>query len=174
MYDGAPDNGANLFGMDLEQEFFDLGYDLFRDKGRLQSKFVSADIFAPSSPLDELGGTVDVIHASSFFHLFDWDRQVQVATKVVQILKPGKGSLILGRHMGNEPAGHYSGTVRDGMRFRHDEASWRKMWDQISTETGTNWNVTFEWDDQQSWTRASNHKWAEPGARPMRYAVWRE
>lgn len=169
--DGAPDAGANLYGADLQSEFFDLGYDLFRDRETLRAHFLKADIFEAQSALNELKGSVDIIHAAAFLHLFDWDQQLAVLRAVVKLLKPVKGSLMLGRQVGNVEGKETMGGMTNRRLFRHNEESWRKLWSQISQETGTNWDVTFMWDG--AWSGASEQQWMELDARPMRYAVWR-
>lgn len=42
MSDGAPSSQA-MYGIDIEPAFFDLGYELFRDKEKMQATFLSAD-----------------------------------------------------------------------------------------------------------------------------------
>ncbi|KAF9734977.1 methyltransferase domain-containing protein [Paraphaeosphaeria minitans] len=41
--DGAPPE--NIFGCDLRKEYVELGYQLFRDHGRLHGQLLTADIF---------------------------------------------------------------------------------------------------------------------------------
>ncbi len=64
MYDGAP--SQNLYACDLKGEFLDLGYELFKDKETLKSHGFVADVFAPSSALDELNGKIDAVYAADF------------------------------------------------------------------------------------------------------------
>ena len=42
--DGVP--SSQLYGFDLEPEFIELGYQIFRDRDKLQATFVSGDILA--------------------------------------------------------------------------------------------------------------------------------
>src|SRR5438105_15830914 len=58
--DGAP--SANTFGSDLYGRFFAVGYDLFADKDRLETKFIAADVFDDASPLMDLQGQLDIIY----------------------------------------------------------------------------------------------------------------
>jgi hypothetical protein len=51
---------------------------------------------APTSPLDGLAGTVDIINANLLFHLLDWDQQVLVGKKIAVLLKK-EGAMLLGR-----------------------------------------------------------------------------
>lgn len=135
----------------------------------MEAHFIAADIFAKDSPLQDLYGTIDIIHASSFVHLFDWDLQVEVLKIAISLLKPVKGSLMLGRHMGDVEAGVKPGLTPDQKMYRHNEDSWRKIWQLISEQTGTQWKVDFAWEERGNWTN-----WQGGSAMPMRYAVWRE
>ena len=66
--DGVP--AENLYGVELDERFIDLGYGLFLDKEKLRSLFVVANVLEEHSDLDRLDGKVDVVYASQFFHLF--------------------------------------------------------------------------------------------------------
>ena len=140
----AADGAAteHLYGCDLRPEFFDLGYKLFRDKETLKSKFIAADIFHQSSDLTSLYGNIDIIYAGSFLHLFDYAKQVEVCKQIVKLLKDKKGSMLMGRQVGNLEAGEkVHETSKRGTMFRHNEESFRKMWDEVGELTGTKWRV---------------------------------
>lgn len=141
--DGAPTD--HLYGCDLRPEFFDLGYKLFRDKETLQSKFIAADIFCPPSDLISLYGDIDILYAGSFLHLFDYAQQVEVCKQIVKLLKDKKGSMLLGRQMGNLEAGEKAReTNKASTMFRHNGDSFAKMWDEVGELTGTKWKVETE------------------------------
>jgi SAM-dependent methyltransferase len=101
--DGAP--SENLYGADLRSDWFELGYQLFNDTDTLKSTFYAADIFDPNSRLNEIDGKIDIIYAGSFLHLFGYDEQLEVCAKIVKLLKPKKGSLLVGRQVGQVEAG---------------------------------------------------------------------
>lgn len=145
LHDGAP--ASTLYGADLRPEFFDLGYELFRDGGPKTTgngmKFIAADVFAPHSALDALDGRCDVVHASAFFHLFGLEKQKQVARRVVRLLKwngdasEGERPIVLGRHVGAVVAGEYEHSTNEGgVMFRHNVESWREMWEGVGEELG--------------------------------------
>ncbi|KAK3068548.1 hypothetical protein LTR53_013791 [Teratosphaeriaceae sp. CCFEE 6253] len=143
IYDGAPSEA--LYGTDLRPEFFELGYKLFRDRGRNQATFFAADIFAPSPQLDALRGTLDVIYAGAFFHLFDRPQQLQIAHRVVGLLAPRPGSLMLGRQVRQlEPGSYEHLTDSGGWVYRHNEQSWRELWEEVGRETGSTWEVSVD------------------------------
>lgn len=80
----------------------------FRNAAILRVPFTAADVFDPDCPLKAYNGTFDIIHAASFFHLFSWDRQVQVIVDVfVPLLKPAPGSLVVGWQIGTPKGGDY-------------------------------------------------------------------
>ncbi|KAH0265545.1 hypothetical protein KCU91_g11383, partial [Aureobasidium melanogenum] len=156
--DGVPDEA--LMGSDLHQGFLDLGYDLFKDKETLRTKFIAADVFEAQSKLTPLEGNIDIIHASSFFHLFGYEGQKKVARRVVQLLKPKKDSLLVGRQVGNIRAHEEESSASgSGTMFLHNVESWKQMWKEIGEETGTQWKVEAaleEWPlarDKASWHR---------------------
>ncbi|KAK0867250.1 hypothetical protein LTR87_014657 [Friedmanniomyces endolithicus] len=132
--DGVP--SAQCYGADLRLEFLDLGYELFADRATLESKVIAADIFDEESGLRELDGKVDIVDASSFFHLFTLAEQKKVAHRVLALLKPRPGSLVVGRQVGNSRPGEYPRRSGEGTRYRHDVASWRRMWEEVGWERG--------------------------------------
>lgn len=100
---GAP--SENMTGFDLRPEFLDLGYELYQDKSTLKSKLIAGDFFDRKCGLSEK--SFDLIFASSFFHLFNWEEQVESLSKAVRLLKPKKDSLIFGRQIGAVEAAVY-------------------------------------------------------------------
>ncbi|KAK5170100.1 uncharacterized protein LTR77_004684 [Saxophila tyrrhenica] len=136
-------DSSQCYGADLRLDFIDLGYDLFRDKDSLNSKFIEADIFDPDSPLKQLDGEIDIIGASSFFHLFSWEEQKSAAHQVLKLMKPRGGSLLVGRQVGaREPAEKARGVqIGAGSRFRHNLESWQKFWKEVGDEAGVQLQV---------------------------------
>ncbi|KAF2126781.1 hypothetical protein P153DRAFT_296666 [Dothidotthia symphoricarpi CBS 119687] len=147
IHDGAP--SGNTYGSDLKSSFWNIGYDLFLDKASLKTKFIEADIFDANSGLQQLDSRVDIVHAASFFHLFDWDQQVQAAKRTVQLLRPVSGSLIIGRQAGTIQSRDFEGTRLPGnKRYSHNPESLARMWKQVGDETGTEWTVDATFGDQ--------------------------
>jgi hypothetical protein len=140
VYDGAP--SENTHGSDLEKEFTDIGYDLFLDGGTLKTTFINADIFDTLSDLSKLDGQMDVVHAASFFHLFDWNQQLQIAKRVIALLKPRPGSIVVGRQTGTLKSGEAERkSESDKPRFMHNAESFIKLWEEAGEETGTKWET---------------------------------
>ena len=121
--DGAP--AENTYGCDLQPDFIELGYRLFKDRDKLQTKFLVADIFDSASPLHDLKGHLDVVYAGSFFHLWGLEQQKDVSRAVASLLRPQSGSMIVGRQIGAVEAAEK--TSATGTMFRHNVDSFKKM-----------------------------------------------
>jgi hypothetical protein len=139
--DGAP--SANTYGSDLWGDFISIGYELFKDTDILQTTFIAADVFDDSSPLTKLAGRMNIIYCGAFFHLFTLEEQEKAALRVVQLLAPQSGSLIIGRQSGSEEPGEYSraGDTSGRKHFRHNTQTWQEFWDRIGEKSGTEWSV---------------------------------
>lgn len=135
-------DSSKTFGADLRLDFMDLGYELFNDKDTLKTKFIEADIFEQESALKELDGKVDIIGASSFFHLFGWEDQKRVAHRVVKLMKPQSGSMVVGRQAGQATPGEKTRPGGNHSRYRHNLESWKNMWKEIGDETGVEFDVS--------------------------------
>ena len=137
-HDGVP--GSRLYGFDKDSRFINLGYDLFQDKKKLKATFVVGDILA-SSGLEPLRGQITIVHATSFFHLFDWKQQLQIGKALVELLKPGtKNGLVYGRQAGVETRGRELPGI-GGATFLHDKESFQQLWNEIGALTKTAWVV---------------------------------
>lgn len=140
VFDGVP--SENLYASDLRQDFYDIGYDLFNDHETLKAEFIVADIFDDNSDLvKNLTKKIDIVNAASFFHLFNWDQQVLVAKRVVGLLNDKPGSLLIGRQVGRVDPPPPDDKEAAGKHYRHDVATWKKLWEQVGAETGTEWEV---------------------------------
>ncbi|KAK7534666.1 hypothetical protein BKA81DRAFT_409822 [Phyllosticta paracitricarpa] len=150
--DGAPP--SNLVATDLSDDFWQVGYSLFKDESRLGVRFIAADVTAASSPLtmpppDGIAGTIDIIHASFYFHLFTRAEQLKVGERLVNVLRPVPGALMVGRHVGCHTPGEYADKIphksgKEGMTaYRHTEETWRMLWDEIGQRTGSKWEIEY-------------------------------
>jgi hypothetical protein len=169
----------NLYGSDLRPEFIELGYKLFRDRDTLKATFIPADVFDPKSPLLQLKGKINIVYAGAFFHLFVYEEQVAVAKRIVELLKDKPNTLILGRQMGNKVAGvrFGSGYKDEKARYRHNDVSWAKFWDDIGEQTGTKWKTEVIVEEPRDGLSARESKLmdlrGEEDARRLRYVVRR-
>ncbi|CAG8047608.1 unnamed protein product [Penicillium salamii] len=141
--DGAP--ATNLIGVDIRQEFLDLGFELFQDKG-FEGRFIAADLVNVDPLLDnlaEIAGTVDIIHAAALFHLFGWDDQVSIGVRFVELFKPGANALVIGRQIADlEPLDPVEHATQGRGWYRHNMRTWQMLWDVVGERTGTRWKTT--------------------------------
>lgn len=163
VYDGAPPE--RLLACDLNSQILDLGYDLFEDRESLKTPMIATDLFVDDGPLAEMEGQLDSVHASLFLHLFGWDRQVEACKRIIGLLKPRSGSMVIGRQTGNVAAHEgYLPTV--GHVWRQSDQSFKKMWQEVGQATETDWSVCTELDEGEG-------EHTEPGFRFLTFEVTR-
>lgn len=142
-------NPSKLYGTDILGKYLDLGFELFRDRDRFPSgHFTPADLLQSGGDdgLGALEGKMTLIHASNFFHLFDWDEQVRIGRNLVRLMQPGASDrVIFGRHIGRRHAGTMVSARSGGTRYLHDLGSFQKLWDEIGLATGTSWIADAQW-----------------------------
>lgn len=172
--DGAPTD--HLYGSDLYPAFFNLGFELFRDKETLKTTFIGADVFDAKSDLDKLDGKIDIIFAGSLLHIFSYADQITICKRMVKLLRDRSGSMVLGWEVGNETAGeHVRTTTKSEKLWRHNAASFEKMWKEVGEQTGTKWKVEVESLKQEADKDDRNKegwaKWQDPQTVKLRYTV---
>lgn len=153
-----------VIASDLDPRFWDLGHSLFRSTpATFPVPFVPGDAFdhtflepvppfyaPPDSPapalsslttLTPLLGHVSAIHASSLFHLFDEEPQLQLAKALAGLLAPTPGSMIFGLHGGRHERGlrveQGKLNPRGTYMFCHSPESWTELWDGRVFQKGT-------------------------------------
>lgn len=155
-----------------------MGYRLFLDRDTLKSTFIEADIMDPNSKLSELDGKMDIIYAGSLLHLFNYQEQVKICKRLVKLSRGKKGSLILGRQVGSMDAGEYEQASNvTGKMYRHNEDSFRKMWEEVGRETGTKWRVEHDSETFESFCHKEGDEErseVDKGIVRMRFSVFRE
>ncbi|KAA8899395.1 hypothetical protein FN846DRAFT_174347 [Sphaerosporella brunnea] len=138
---------SQLVGAELQQEFIDLGHELFLDSPEETGiRMQAADIFDAHSWLEkEMRGKCAVVHASYFLHLFNYARQREAAERLVGYLRGRPGDVIVGRMIGSAVAGEYMHPTV-GVMMRHDLASFGKFWDEVGSRTGRKLKVECQID----------------------------
>lgn len=135
-HDGAPTQ--NCIGIDIEQGFFALSEELFRDKEQLAARFRSADIFHEDDEVwTALYDTADIVHASSFFHLFGLAKQRVIARTIAKILKPKAGSIVLGLQLAAVGEAEEIPVVsEEEPTFCHTQETMQALWTEAGEEVG--------------------------------------
>jgi SAM-dependent methyltransferase len=151
VYDGAAQE--NIISGDLRQEFWDLGYELFRDRNKFKGTFHQGDIFDPDY-LSEFDGQIDIVHVSAFFHLFDLDEQKAIVRRLLRLVSSKPGTVIFGRQVGNTIPSYKKHPYRAGQGFyQHNEEGFRAMFDSVANG---------KWDIQ-TWLTTRNDEPADNG-----------
>jgi hypothetical protein len=136
-----------MVALDLMPDFWELSFDLFRDRGKMHAKFIEYDLLSDnkSDDLGALGGKADILFGGYLFHLFDWQGQIKVASKAVGWSK-GVGSVICGEMIGKvEAEEKVSGWGKSGTaHFWQNEQSWRRLWKEVEEKTATKWEVWID------------------------------
>ncbi|KAI1074248.1 hypothetical protein F5B20DRAFT_465344 [Whalleya microplaca] len=144
-FDGV--DSTRLYGTDVEPRFLEAGYDLFRDRAKFKATFVAGDLLSQGidgsgdERLNVLDGKMSIIHASCFFHLFTWEKQVRAARRIIRFLDSNDPAvMIFGRHVGTTTPGDKENSWGEN-RFLHNAASWQELWDEVGRLTGTAWRT---------------------------------
>ena len=171
---------AQLYGLDLEPAFIEMGYALFRDKDRFAAHMLSGDLMAdPTAPeaqqLERMAGDMDIVHVASVLHSWAWDDMLHVAKRLVSLTRPAPGSMIIGNQMGSLNAGEYPMPTGTGCNYRHDVASMERFWEQVGEETGSRWKVESGLFLPAAVKENLEHSWAksDPGLRMIWFMATR-
>lgn len=155
--DGYPKD--NVLASDLFSDYWKIGHKLFKTTPEAHPvPFLQGDIFDPSflrqdvpplsSPseivdkppplksltsLTPLQHHVSVIYTAAFFHLFEEDKQRQLAFLFASLLSPLPGSIIFGSHTGasdsdDDKLGKGRLTFRGEKAFAHSPTTWEELW----------------------------------------------
>ncbi len=85
--------------------------------------------------LARLAGHLSVIHASSFFQLFDGQLQLQLAKRLAALLSPEPGSFIFGSHAGRPEKSVRMEAVPQDFRgtrmWCYCPESWTELWECV-------------------------------------------
>jgi hypothetical protein len=150
--DGCPQN--NLYGLDLVNHW-DIGFELFRDRGRFQAKFYEGDILNPNANMETLYGKVDIISATHFLHNWDWATQVKACCNISAFSKPG--SMVVGHQVGTRNSENARWDKEDEKHklILHTPNTFVKLWKEVGERTGASWKC-----------EAEVKNWKELGHRP--------
>ncbi|KAK2031632.1 methyltransferase domain-containing protein [Colletotrichum zoysiae] len=173
VYDGV-DSGKTT-GVELEPDYIEAGYELFRDRGRLRTRFVVADLLDDgNAELAGLDGSFDTAHMGLFLHLWDREGQMAVLRRVIRLLKQRPGATMVGTTSGHDDGISQPG-VGGNMTLRHNLETWGDMWAELSEQTGTKWELkaklTGHLGSERDWLRKPG--WWCPDMRFLVFEVTR-
>ena len=175
---GAP--SENIYGLDIESQLIDMGFDLFLDRAKLKATFIVGDVYDRNTDWSSIEGSMDIINASAFFHLYPLSKQLEASCLLVQFGRSKPGTLIIGRQMGSLTPGEFPSLNEGTTGYRHDLHTLQKLWDEVGEITGTQWKVNGTLDTvgimgKGDSTKDSKDKpaWAEPNMRRLLFTIER-
>jgi len=107
-------------------------------------------------------------------NIFSYQDQLQVARACLRLLAPKPGSIIIGRQVGHLKAAVFPlGEGGISSVYMHDEASWKRLWDEVSRETGVQLKVDIEMVKHFSGVGPEGDNFENSGGRMMKFCVER-
>ncbi|KAF2098759.1 hypothetical protein NA57DRAFT_75998 [Rhizodiscina lignyota] len=154
---GIPSSTLN--GTDL-LPFWDLGYELFRDRDRFSATFCHGDIldFSEDSEAARMfDGNVDVVFCGAIIHQFEWERGVLACKRLLKYARKSSGAMIAGNLVGSNVAEgiedfkkYTSGKYTGKNPVKHSAESIKRLWKQASEELGMDLPVEANWRTWES------------------------
>ncbi|GJJ15696.1 hypothetical protein Clacol_009974 [Clathrus columnatus] len=160
VYDGYPVN--DIVAIDLLGGLWESGHALFKsDASTFPVKFIEGDIFrnevlsldvpgeiSQDNPrleeienLEPLSGKTSVIIIQQVFHLFSLERQIELAKRLLKLIKLEKGSIICGRQGGSVPERNCHTQNVD--HYLHSPKTWEKMWEELLPTSKAKYSTEF-------------------------------
>lgn len=159
-----------MFASDISGELWDLGFELFNDRDKMVAKFIQANVLDTGSGLGQLKGMVDVIIANQFIHLFDWEGQVSVMKKIVELSKPG--TILIRYQRAQVPPRELE--RQWGNMYFHDDESFRKLWQRVEVGTKSKWDLDVKLVDLSEWgMEEEDVDWMPEGRKGINFVVTR-
>lgn len=149
-----------------------MGHELFKSNSQsFSAVFIVGDAFKSITPHDPfylepenprpslhaltslkpLQGHVSAIHASRLFHLFNEEKQLELARLLATLLSPAPGSIIFGLHTGEYKQGIRTEVYENGRVdiFCHSPESWQDLWDgQVFTKGSVRVDARLRGEDR--------------------------
>jgi SAM-dependent methyltransferase len=155
---------SQITAIELEPQFVELGYQLFLDKDRLQTRFFTANILTDDEVVKELEGQMSSVHMNLVLHLFTRDEQKKVLGNVLRILAPG--GILLGSTVANEDGIEQS--LLGKMTMRHNLRTWSALIQELQTEMGL---TLTTWEEMIDFPLELKRPWREDAKRIMAFEV---
>ncbi|KAI1161954.1 hypothetical protein F5B18DRAFT_662703 [Nemania serpens] len=158
-------NGASpstIYGADVLPGFKDAGYALFKDSDRFdESHFIAGDIFSEVDELAKTRGTWDMVHIAMFLHVFSLVDQQAVSKNVLKLLKPVKGSTVIGTQTGSLDFGELKlqpplcEPGEEKTIYRQSKETLKTLFEKAAEAVGVDVVVWTEYDEDEAKERAA-------------------
>lgn len=165
---GAPTD--SMYGIDINEELWNLGYELFRDREKMHAAFFKWDILDENLELVELIGKCDIVIACQFFHLFSLQDQKKALKRCVRLCS--EHATLVGYQRGQlEPRNVQRPW---GEMYIHNVFSLQKLWEAVSEETNTNWDVHCSVIEFSEWgMEPEDFEWMPRGCNFIKFVCQR-
>ena len=159
-----------MYASDISRELWDLGFELFNDRDKMTATFVEANVLDGVSGLKKVKASFDVIIANQFIHMFDWEGQVSVVKKVVELSKPG--TMLIGYQRAQVPPVEME--RRWGNMYFHNHETFRSLWQRVESETKSAWDLEVRLVDLSEWgMEEEDLAWMPEGRKGINFVVTR-
>jgi SAM-dependent methyltransferase len=164
--DGVP--SSQITALELEQDFIDLGHTLFKDKGRIKTRFLNTNILTDIETLSQFEGKMSSIHMGMVLHLFNREEQKAALGNLLKMLVDDGTGILLGHCVG-----HADGVMQPAMlgkmTLRHNLETWKKLYNEVEEETGFKVKT---WEDLMPISTDSKYySWRDDGKRILAFEV---
>ncbi|KAK1579592.1 methyltransferase domain-containing protein [Colletotrichum navitas] len=157
VHDGV--DSAKTVAVEVERGYIEAGYELFRDREKLRTRFVVADLLDDgNAELAGLESSFDTAHMGLCLHLWTREEQLTVLRRVIRLLKQRPGVMVVGTAAGHKDAAEVPG-IGNKLTLRHNPESWEKLWAELSEQTGTKWKLKTDMVGHL----VSERSWRNPG-----------
>lgn len=177
---GAPT--GEMWGVDIEGKFWEMGFEVFGDRGRMGGRFLEGDLFDDDwEGMRELIGVgMDVVLVANFLHMFGWEMQVDALRRLVGVCRPG--AWIVGYQVGSDlgrevKVGACGATGKAGVSAKlfHNVESFGRLWREVEERTGTEWMVEASMWALSDWgLEVEDFEWMGPFARGLQFIATRQ
>ncbi|KAJ5607160.1 hypothetical protein N7537_003779 [Penicillium hordei] len=129
-FDAELSSATNLIGADIEGDFVQLGYELFRDEDSFGAQFVTRSVFDEDFLVDRRG-SIDMIYLGNFLHLFGFKEQRAIVARLGRLLVPRAGSVVFGRNISAEQGGPFFMESLGWDMYRHSDQTIKELWSTV-------------------------------------------
>jgi SAM-dependent methyltransferase len=144
-YDGV--DTRNLQGLELKLGLTELGFDLFQDGDRFRGSFSAGNILSHVDIPGLSDGSFDMVHAGLLLDRLDEYEQARALKKMIMLLKPRRGSFVLGQQCQIETCIKTDELARRDSKS-DDSRSFREVVRMVEIEMDTEFEVQTEVDQK--------------------------
>uniref|UniRef100_A0A6B2LJ66 Uncharacterized protein n=1 Tax=Arcella intermedia TaxID=1963864 RepID=A0A6B2LJ66_9EUKA len=135
------EGGDYIVGVDVEPEFYRVGFEIFEDEDQFRDKFYPCDVLCESQVqgLKEARGPFNVVYCGSVFHLLQKEETETLARVAFELLEAG--GVFFGRTGSQEAWGGFEVEAGDVEKYLHTMESFRALleasgFEKITLELG--------------------------------------